>query len=226
MRISIRLIFSLILASSFLLTESTLTSAETERQTIDQETIDQMSAFHMDHGVPLETVKALEAKMANGRLPDALLAEDPVSQNVKETATHDVFIESYADGSIAVSQISRTPASFAGTLPMNIGGCTFVDGSTYHAEYINCEVSHSFAGVRTMDFLFDVTQYNGGQGTLDRYYAAQCEGLGSVDHIALSRISSSQARLNCIFSTAGVGSTALWIQANQGVGNSMFKTHN
>lgn len=100
-----------------------------------------------------------------------------------------------------------------------------MSSSRYRSVMMECKASTSW-GIRSLSFFFNVTQNNGGPGTIDRYYGGQCSGVGVLSSLALDRVSSSKARLTCHFNTdiPVAGTSVYWLQVNQGTGIKLTTT--
>jgi hypothetical protein len=192
--------------------------------------IEELSAFLIEYGVAEDVASDLIAQFDEGTLWDSM--DDgvkPVSTVTEQLGNTNRTIETYADGSIAVSETSVPTGIPEGSpAPRSVSACTLKSGNNYQKNYTNCRADVNLGLIR-MGFYFDYTSYNGGGGKITGYRSSFYTLIGGAfDNHRLERISQSAVRYSADASVAFKGfpvGWTCWMQANVD-GTHAWTTHN
>ncbi|GIG23736.1 hypothetical protein Cch01nite_44600 [Cellulomonas chitinilytica] len=124
-------------------------------QPVSPDTRSHLEAFWNAHGVPKATQKSLLSKLAAGQTWDAVDGKHtPVSSSQATSNGSQETVDTYADGSIVVSDLEQpqTPPTAAnGITPLSVAGCRTTVGGSGYANYDDCKAS-SDTGIVTLAF--------------------------------------------------------------------------
>lgn len=132
----------------------------------------ELRSFMAQHGVSESTQDSLITDFIDGKMWDSLTNADPVDTEVMDQGKDVVTVETYADGSIAVSTVpdfDEAPKEEGGFVgPMSVHGCQY-SGSTYAAYWTNCQADVNL-GVIRQGFYFNYEYVNGLPSKITRYW--------------------------------------------------------
>jgi len=150
---------------------------------------------------------------------------EPVSTTVQTTDLTENTIKTYADGSIAVTEVEIPTAVNSNS---RAWGCTFTSAGTYGGYWKNCDVTVNL-GVISQGFHLNYENIQGGGAKItsyDRYHHFIVGG--ALGGHRLERISNTKVRYSADLSVAWQGfplGWTSWMQANLS-GNDITTTHN
>lgn len=106
-------------------------------------------------------------KIRAGQPLDAFTGANPISVEDRSTATEDVTIERFADGSFKAQSVEKAPEiiSEAVTPRAVINGCSYSGGSGY-AVYSGCSISANWSGIISIGFVATYQHVNGGPSSI------------------------------------------------------------
>lgn len=169
------------------------------------------------YGVNKETAQILISRYEQGYAWDSFMpGKLPMSTIQKKTLYSIETIQTYADGSIAVSRVPNFESLAKAPQTRSINGCQYrQSGSTRYWK--NCDGTVNLIAI-SMGFNFDYQNVNHKNPKITRYgsYHHHIVG-GALSNFRFDRISNSQVRLSADLSVAfqgfPVGWTA-WMQVN------------
>ncbi|MGO1591269.1 MAG: hypothetical protein ACTHW1_00500 [Ancrocorticia sp.] len=192
--------------------------------------VQELEDFWSDYEVPKTTQADLLSKLEQGKVWDSLDPEtSPATTEELTVDSKNVVVETYPDGSIAVSSTSVPIQKTDAVSPQSVTNCKQGSGSNnYQIKYVGCKADVNFGLVR-MGFNFDYTAYKGAHGVITRYYNQFNHIVGgALSNHRFSKMSQSQVRYSADFSVAFEGFPAgwtAWMQANV-TGSKAWTTHN
>lgn len=117
------------------------------------------------HGVNEPLQNRLIEKLETEGSYDAMRGGTPVKTKTKESAESTTTIETFADGSISVSEVEKPAVAEPGTVsPMSITGCSTTGGSGW-GRWSNCTVNIS-NGTISLAFKATFERYAGAYGNI------------------------------------------------------------
>lgn len=197
---------------------------------LSDEDIQYLHDFFSGNGVVSEVREQLISDLQDGEMWDSLKSGSiPVSSSTEAVGGERVITDTFADGSIRVSNTTiEIEGSSSGISPMSVTSCTNSGGSAYHIIYTGCRADVNLGLIR-MGFYLDYKKYNGGGAEITNYYGRFHHFLGgALSNHRLERFSASKVRysvdLAVAFKGFPLGWTA-WMQANAG-SSGVYTTNN